>query len=186
MLSLLLTVACDGNQRENSASDEAETAGNPSTNEPGHSDAEREEKGEYSAANGSEAAADEEKSIQNAKIKLTFDHEEVIVNMYDNPTSRDLLRKLLLTLTFEDFNGFEKMSILTEGLSTEGAPEGVTPKAGDFAYYAPWKDITIFYDDWHYSPGLILLGKVESDIEELSRKLAGMKDDFTVTIEKVE
>ncbi|WP_167485748.1 cyclophilin-like fold protein [Geobacillus kaustophilus] len=109
MLSLLLTVACDGNQRENSASDEAETAGNPSTNEPGHSDAEREEKGEYSAANGSEAAADEEKSIQNAKIKLTFDHEEVIVNMYDNPTSRDLLRKLLLTLTFEDFNGFEKI-----------------------------------------------------------------------------
>jgi hypothetical protein len=106
--------------------------------------------------------------------------------MYDNPTSRDLLRRLPLTLTFEDFSGFEKMSILEEGLTTEGAPEGSTPTAGDFAYYAPWKDITIFYGDWHYSPGLIQLGKIDFGIEEFSDKLASMSDEFTVTIEKMD
>lgn len=107
------------------------------------------------------------------------------MNMYDNPTSRDFIKRLPLTLTFKDFGGFEKMSVLEEGLTTEGAPEGVTPSAGDFAYYAPWKDITIFYGDWGYSPGLIPLGKIHSGIGELSDKLASMKEDFTVTIERL-
>ncbi|WP_216366493.1 cyclophilin-like fold protein [Geobacillus sp. BMUD] len=187
-LTLIFAVAaCGGNQSGNSAFDEAETVENPSTNDKRDvSIAGQEENRGHSAAKRGQDAPDEDNSIENTKIRLIFDHGEVIVNMYDNPTSRDLLSRLPLTLTFEDFSGFEKMSILEEGLSTEGAPEGVTPKAGDFAYYAPWKDITIFYDDWRYSPGLIRLGKVESDVEELSSKLASMKDDFTVTIEKVE
>ncbi|WP_347549083.1 cyclophilin-like fold protein [Pseudalkalibacillus hwajinpoensis] len=119
---------------------------------------------------------------ENVKIKLTFNNEEAIVNMYDNPTSKEFLERLPLTLTFEDYGGFEKMSILEEGLTTESAPSGSDPSVGDFAYYAPWKDVTIFYEDWEYSDGLIKLGKFESGIGNI----ASSRGDFTVAIEKID
>ena len=59
------------------------------------------------------------------KVKLTFNNEEVIVNMYDNPTSRDFVGRLPLTLTFEDYAGTEKISYLEKKLSTENAPSGM-------------------------------------------------------------
>lgn len=122
---------------------------------------------------------------KDVKIKLTFMDQEVVVKLADHPTSQDLLSRLPLSLTFEEYGGFEKLSILDDGLSTEDAPEGYTPKAGDFAYYAPWKDIAIFYADWKYSPGLVKLGEVESGIDELTEKLKSMHDDFTIVIEKM-
>ncbi|MBU3201119.1 hypothetical protein LL037_05390 [Clostridium estertheticum] len=48
--------------------------------------------------------------------------------------------------------------------------------------YAPWGKLTIFYKDSDYASGLIVLGKIESEIE----KLAGIEGDFTVEIEKVD
>src|SRR4051794_22869797 len=39
-------------------------------------------------------------AMEDIRIKLTFNNEEVIVNMYDNPTSKDFLSLLPLTLTF--------------------------------------------------------------------------------------
>jgi hypothetical protein len=62
-----------------------------------------------------------------ARIKLSFNNEKVIVNMYDNPTSRDFLTLLPLTLTFEEYSGTEKISRLAERLSTEDAPSGSDP-----------------------------------------------------------
>lgn len=38
--------------------------------------------------------------------------------------------------------------------------------------------MTVFYKDWSYSPGLILLGKIESGLDELSEKLESMSDDL--------
>lgn len=125
-------------------------------------------------------------TVEGARIKLTFDKEEVIVHMYDNPTSRDFSGRLPLTLTFEEYGGFEKLSVLEEGLSTEDGPSGSDPSVGDFAYYAPWKDVNIYYKDWSYSPGLIILGKIESGMEKLAEKLGSMSDDFTVKIERMD
>ncbi|MFK3958843.1 cyclophilin-like fold protein [Guptibacillus hwajinpoensis] len=121
-------------------------------------------------------------SAENVKIKLTFNNEEAIVNMYDNPTSKEFLERLPLTLTFEEYGGFEKMSVLDEDLTTESAPSGSDPSVGDFGYYAPWKDVNIYYKDWHYSDGLIKLGKFESGIENIANNSGA----FTVTIEKID
>ncbi|SHF52267.1 hypothetical protein SAMN02745133_02878 [Desulforamulus putei DSM 12395] len=76
--------------------------------------------------------------MEDVRIKLTFDNEEVIVKMYDNPTSRDFLTLLPLTLTLEDYAGTEKISSLAKRLSTEDAPPGSDPSVGDFTYYSPW------------------------------------------------
>jgi hypothetical protein len=123
--------------------------------------------------------------MTDVRIKLTFDNEEFIVKMYDNPTSRDFLTRLPLKLTFKEFGGFEKLTILKEALSTENAPPGEEPKVGDLGYYAPWKDVNMYYADWSYSSGLVKLGRIESDLEEFANKLQTMQNDFTVTIQKV-
>jgi len=118
--------------------------------------------------------------MEDVRIKLTFNNnEEVIVKMHDNPTSRDFLTLLPLTLTFRDYAGTEKVSDLPKRLSTEDAPSGSDPSVGDFTYYSPWGNLAIFYRDFGYASGLIILGKIESGIEKLAR----MNDDFTVTIE---
>lgn len=94
------------------------------------------------------------------RIKLTFNNEEVIVKMYDNPSSRDFLTSLPLSLTFEDHAGTEKISYLAKSLSTENAPSGSDPSIGDFTYYSPWGNLAIFYRDFRYSNGLIQLVKL--------------------------
>jgi hypothetical protein len=121
-------------------------------------------------------------AMEDIRIKLTFNNEEVIVNMYDNPTSKDFLSLLPLTLTFEDYAGTEKISYPSNKLSTEEAPSGIDPAIGDFTYYAPWGNLAIFYKDFGYSNGLIKLGKIESGIE----KLENLNGDFTVIIEKMD
>jgi len=112
-------------------------------------------------------------------IKIIMDNEEVIVKMYDNPTSKDFLRLLPLSLKFRDYAGTEKISNLPKRLSTEDAPSGCKPSVGDFTYYSPWGNLAIFYRDFEFANGLIKLGKIESGIE----KLSSMKGDFTVTIQ---
>ncbi|MED1203912.1 cyclophilin-like fold protein [Heyndrickxia acidicola] len=57
-----------------------------------------------------------------SSIKMSFHNEEVIVKMYDTPTSEDFLSLLPLTLTFEDYAGTEKMSNLPKKLTKEKAP----------------------------------------------------------------
>ena len=85
------------------------------------------------------------------------------------------------TITFEDFNNTEKIATLPDELSTEGLPSGYTPEVGDFSYYAPWGNISVFYKDFRYSNSLYKLGRVESGIEILEN----MNGDFEVTIERV-
>lgn len=82
--------------------------------------------------------------MENIRVKMTFNNEDVIVNMYDNPTSRDFLTQLPLTLTLEDYAGTEKISYLPKKLSTENAPSGIHPGIGDFTYYTPWGNLAIF------------------------------------------
>ena len=119
--------------------------------------------------------------LSDMRIKLIFGDQELIVNMYDNPTSREFLDQLPLTITFNDFANSEKISVLNKKLTTKNAPIGCDPSMGDFAYFSPWGNIALFYGDHDFSNGLIKLGKFESGVE----KLKNINGDFEVTIEKL-
>ena len=123
----------------------------------------------------------EDNTMENARIKLTVNGNEIFVNLDESQASRELLEMLPLTLTFEDFNNTEKIATLPDELSTEGLPSGYTPEVGDFSYYAPWGNISVFYKDFRYSNSLYKLGRVESGIEILEN----MNGDFEVTIDRV-
>ena len=125
----------------------------------------------------------DEEEVTNARIKLTVNgNEEIFVKLDDNQASRDFLEMLPLTLAFEDFNSTEKIATLQNKLSTEGQPSGYTPKRGDFAYYAPWGNISVFYKDFRYSNSLYKLGTLESGTDIFGN----MNEDFEVTIERAD
>lgn len=124
---------------------------------------------------------DDDSDSSAERIILTFNNEEIIVKMYENPTSKEFLTQLPLTLTFEDFGGFEKLSFPPESLTTEAAPSGYKPSRGDFSYFSPWGNVTMFYKDHRFSDGLVKIGEIESSVE----KLENISGDFIVTIKKM-
>jgi hypothetical protein len=115
------------------------------------------------------------------EIRLRVNAAEVMATLVDSATTRDFMALLPLTLTLEDYAGTEKISDLPQRLSTEGAPAGSDPSVGDITYYAPWGNLAIFYRDFGYANGLVILGKIDSGMEALN--VAGSVE---VTIELVE
>jgi len=103
------------------------------------------------------------------KIKISAINAVLTATMLDNATSRDFMSLLPLTLTIKDYAGTEKISDLPRKLSTQGAPSGSDPSVGDITLYAPWGNLAIFYKDFGYASGLIILGKIDSGIEKLAQ-----------------
>lgn len=103
------------------------------------------------------------------------------MELNDNPTSRDLVSMLPLTLKFSDYNGIEKIAYPPRKLSTANAPFGLTPSTGDFALYAPWGNLVAYYRGFRHSSDLVPLGRFTSGIRQLER----MDGEFSVRIEAV-
>ena len=95
------------------------------------------------------------------EIEILAGERRLKAHIHDRPAARDSLAQLPLELTLEDFGGNEKIADLPRALTQKGAPDAITPKAGDIAFYAPWGNLAIFYGDGHHSPGLIALGRIE-------------------------
>lgn len=133
----------------------------------------------------SSASPQSESNIQGNKehtVKLTVNGQEFVATLYDTPAANSLYELLPLELTFEDFNGVEKIAYLTQELSTQGEPESFDPSIGDLCLYAPWGNLSIFYQDFRNSNGLVSLGHIDSGMDVIS----AMGEDFSVTMEKAE
>ena len=115
------------------------------------------------------------------KISLKIGDTRLTATLIDSQTTRDFVSLLPLTLTLEDYAGTEKISNLPKRLSTEGAPSGSDPSVGDIAYYAPWGNLAIFYKDFGYSNGLVILGRIDNGTETFQ-----VPGSVNVTIELVQ
>lgn len=102
------------------------------------------------------------------KIKISSGNTALTATMLDNATSRDFMSLMPVTLMLRDNAGTEKISDLPRKLSTQGAPSGSDPSVGDITLYAPWGNLAIFYKDFGYTSGLIILGKIDSGVDKLS------------------
>ncbi|MDF3127085.1 cyclophilin-like fold protein [Rheinheimera sp. 1928-s] len=102
------------------------------------------------------------------KIQIELDGAVLFASLDDNPTVRDFIARLPLTLELKDYASTEKVVFLPDKLTTQNAPPGSTPVVGDISYYAPWGNLAIYYQDFAYSPGLVRLGRISSGIEQLN------------------
>lgn len=117
------------------------------------------------------------------RVRFATGDAEIVVRVVDNPTSRDFVSKLPLTLIFEEFAGREKISYLPERLATEGSP-GAAPRDGDLIYFAPWGNLGFCYNaapDAGVDDDVITIGAVESGMDQLERLQTGR-----VTVEMIE
>jgi hypothetical protein len=132
------------------------------------------------AGEGSAPAGTRKEAATNMKINLKLEGGKTLMaTLYDTPTARDFAAMLPLTVTLEDYAKTEKISDLPKKLTKQGAPAGADPSAGDIAYYAPWGNLALYYKDFKYSDGLILLGRMDGGGAEALRVPGSLK----VTIE---
>ncbi len=115
------------------------------------------------------------------KINIKVSDQVIPATLINSKTTQDFVSLLPLTLTLEDYAATEKISNLPKRLSTEDAPPGSDPAVGDIAYYAPWGNLAIYYRDFGYSDGLVILGKIEGGIEALN-----VPGSVKVTIEQMQ
>jgi hypothetical protein len=100
----------------------------------------------------------------------------------DNPTVRDFLSLLPVTIELEELNGREKIGYFSRKLTTDGSP-GSDPGNGDLIYFSPWGNIGFYYNaaGIEYSDLTIHIGTYDATQERLERLASG-----PVTVEIVE
>ena len=109
--------------------------------------------------------------VAETRVQFTVGDAQIIVRIADNPTSRDFVSLLPLTLEFADFNSMEKISYLPRELTVEGST-GSPPANGDLIYFVPWGNLGFFYDadrrDESYDDRVIPIGTIETGFDLLN------------------
>ncbi len=122
------------------------------------------------APNPSTAAPSEAARPAATTLRFTAGATQIDVTVTDNPTTRDLVSMLPLTLTFEEFNGREKIAYLPQKLDTRASP-GSKPESDDLIYYAPWGNLGFYYntDGIGFSDQVIRIGTYTATLDQLER-----------------
>ena len=120
------------------------------------------------ASGGAEAAQARTIEVRSGETAVTYALE-------DNAAVDALLAQLPLTIEIEDYSTNEKIFYPPQALETAGAP-AASGGAGVLAYYEPWGDVVLFYDDFSENASLFALGRAVSGAESI-RDLTG-----TVTV----
>ena len=132
------------------------------------------------SASGTEVGGNTSSKVEPSKIRIVFNEQEIIVEMFDNPASRDFLSLLPLTLEFSDYAGVEKITYLPRRLTTANSST-TKDSVGDFTYYAPWGNLAVFYKGFGHDARLYVLGRIVSGKE----KLGAMSQTFSARIEEL-
>lgn len=100
------------------------------------------------------------------QISVQFGENTVIYELNDSPAADSLYEQLPITTEVEDFSTNEKIFYPPQELDTSDSPvaEG---GAGTLAYYAPWGDVVMFYDDYSANSSLFELGHAVSGGEQI-------------------
>lgn len=104
------------------------------------------------------------------QIRFRFHTHDFSAVLEGNPSSRDLLSMLPLTLTIEDYSTNEKIAYLPRKLTERGAAPFQGEALGDLCYYAPWGNLVFYHDRYRCSAGLIRLGRLNAGIQPLLTK----------------
>lgn len=127
-----------------------------------------------------ESAEERMEENETKRMSVQFGDRTVVYELNDSPAADSLYEQLPITTEVEDFSTNEKIFYPPQELDTSGTPvaEG---GAGTLAYYEPWGDVVMFYDDYNENPSLFELGQVVSGSEEISE----MTGTITIDIAEV-
>lgn len=113
-------------------------------------------------------------------IRVTVGDRVFTAELYDNPTAHDLADQLPLTVTMDDLHRLEKTGPLPRALTTEGVPAGSDPTIDEIGYYAPGRDLVLYYGDVGYFNGIVRIGRFDDPIQSIATESDGLR----VTVER--
>lgn len=111
-------------------------------------------------------------------IRLAIGQEVVLIDLLDNPAAKAFVAQLPLTLEFRDYAGAEKIAALPARLSVKGSPSGREIPV-DFAYYAPWGNLAVYYSGMGDDSQILSLGRIRTGKAALVKQ----RKNFTATLE---
>lgn len=161
LLGLSLT-ACGGREQEALSAPEvpSEHAGSPASSS---SVPENE-----ASASESSSSQDEPQPAQELLIRVQTDSGAAVVFQLNGSTAANsLYRQLPLRTEIEDYAGSEKIFYPPDALDVGDTPLAQGP-AGTLAYYEPWGDVALFYQECSDAFGLYALGEAVSGAELIS------------------
>ncbi len=136
--------------------------------------------GEVHAAGG--VAASDQGAGHRVNIRIVAGSTTMAATMDDNPTARDFVTQLPVTLTLRDLDSAEKVSgALPRRLTEAGAPARDAGSQGEIAYYAPWGNIAFYRGQGPDAAGVITIGRITSGIEAVNQQ-----GQLTVTISRAD
>lgn len=98
------------------------------------------------------------------KVNIIVGNRTITATMEDNAAAKDLISRLPLEVTLNDFNNTtEKIFYSEPALTLEGVTRGCAPVPGDITIYAPWGNVAIFCKNWSHSNDLIKIGHIDDD-----------------------
>lgn len=154
--------ACGAAEENNTSGDG--TAASPAASSTGNTMSENEGEAMESTENKEENTADSAGAVR--RISVQFGENTVIYELNDSSAADSLYEQLPITTEVEDFSTNEKIFYPSRELDISDTPtaEG---GAGTLAYYAPWGDVVMFYDDYSVNASLFELGQAVSGVEQI-------------------
>ncbi|MGM0241059.1 cyclophilin-like fold protein [Enterococcus sp. AZ103] len=101
------------------------------------------------------------------RLLLTINEQNYTISLNNSQAAIDFYQMMPLDLTLSDFNQTEKVADLPKSLRIDGSPSGAAAQSGQLAYYAPWENLAIFYQDFRYGEGLVILGEIDQGADML-------------------
>lgn len=123
---------------------------------------------------------DNEGDINNMRINVSDGSNEVIYELNNSSASVDLYNQLPMEIEVEDYSTNEKIFYPKNELNVEDTSEASSGGRGVLAYYEPWGDVVMFYDNYSSASGLYVLGEA-TEGSNLIENLSG-----NIVIEKIE
>ena len=101
------------------------------------------------------------------KIHITANNRITVFELNNSQAAKELYAQLPLSIKVEDYSDNEKIFYPPKKLDTSDSPQA-DAQAGTLAYYAPWGDVVMFYDNFGSATGLYELGYAVSGKEHIS------------------
>lgn len=95
-------------------------------------------------------------------------NESIVFQLNDSNAAKSLYDQLPITIDLEDYSNNEKIFYPSKKLDVNNTPMAKGP-AGTLAYYEPWGDVVMYYDDCGGANGLYALGKAISGADLISQ-----------------